>query len=335
MNIEFILLIILSLIITFFIKNYAINNNLIDVPNQRSSHSTPTPRGGGVAIVICYLLFLIYLYFSKTIDSQIFIGFSVSSLLVAVIGFMDDHQDLSAKVRLLVHFIAAGILVYFSGGLPDIEFAGVLFNLGWMGTVFVIFFIVWMINLYNFMDGIDGLAASEIIISSTVMGLLALIYYQNTPLAYLAWGLACSAIGFLFLNFPPAKIFMGDAGSGFLGITAISLILFFGQVDQSLIWAWGIMLSVFIVDASFTLSQRMLKKHSVSEAHRNHAYQKASRKFNSHKTVTISIAAINIIWLAPLAFLTVAGFIDGFFALLIAYTPIILLAIYFKAGQSD
>jgi Fuc2NAc and GlcNAc transferase len=191
-----------------------------------------------------------------------------------------------------------------------------------------------MLNLYNFMDGIDGIAGVEAV---TVCTGGFLLYWVNDvpgqgwPLVLLIAGVA----GFLFWNFPPAKIFMGDAGSGFLGIALGVLSLQAAWISAEMLWAWLILLGVFIVDATFTLLRRLIRGDKVYEAHRSHAYQFAARRFGRHLPITLAVAMINVFWLLPVALCVVLYRLDGAAALTIAYLPMIVLAIKYKAGESE
>ena len=284
------------------LRAYAIKKSIMDIPNERSSHRVSTPRGGGVAIVICFSLGVILSAFAGFIDyiiaSLIFSG----GALVAVIGWQDDRGHVSARWRLLAHFIGASMVV-FCIGLPPLEVLYWKFDLGIAGDLLAVVALVWILNLFNFMDGIDGIAGSQAVISSLVIGLLLVFEFNQQGLANLHWIMTVSALGFLLLNFPPAKIFMGDAGSGFLGLMLGALLLLSAQVDQSLLWAWLIMLAVFIVDATFTLLRRLCRAEAIYQAHSSHAYQAAARKYGSHLRVTTAVILINILWLAPIAYL--------------------------------
>ena len=191
-----------------------------------------------------------------------------------------------------------------------------------------------MLNLYNFMDGIDGLASVEAICVCLSACLLYWLGGFNnliiTPLL-----LAASVAGFLFWNFPPARIFMGDAGSGFLGIILGLLSLQATWVSPKLLWVWLILLGVFIVDATVTLLRRLLRGDKVYEAHRSHAYQFASRQYGRHLPVTLAVAAINLLWLLPVAACVVLLRLDGALGLVLAYAPLVLLAVKFHAGELE
>ncbi len=253
---------------------------------------------------------------------------------VALVGFLDDHGHIAARWRLLLHFGAAIWALFWLGGLPPVQLFGVSLALGWIGHVLAAFYLVWVLNLYNFMDGIDGIAGVEVI---TVCLGGALLYWLkgHADLAIFPLLLAAASAGFLYWNFPPAKIFMGDAGSGFLGITLGVLSLQAAAFDANWFWAWLILLGVFIVDATYTLLRRLLRGDKVYEAHRSHAYQFASRHFGRHLPVTLGVATINLVWLLPLALWVGVGGLDGLIGLLLAYAPLLGLAVKFRAGALE
>ena len=331
----FVLLITLvSLLMTAALRKYALAKSIIDVPNDRSSHTVPTPRGGGVAIVFSFLAAIAVLTGTGLIDSNLMLGLAGSGGLIAIIGFMDDHGHVAARWRLLGHFAAAAWGLYWLGGVPQLIFFGYELNLGWAAGIAAAVYLVWMLNLYNFMDGIDGIASVEAV--CVCLGACLVYTFSNhEALIALPLLLAAAVSGFLFWNFPPARIFMGDAGSGFLGIMLALLALQAAWAEPLLLWSWLILLGVFIVDSTTTLMRRLLRREKVYEAHRSHAYQFASRRFGSHLTVTAAVAAINALWLLPWALAVGVGVIDGTVGLLVAYTPLILLAFRFNAGAAE
>lgn len=329
-----VLVFLTSFLLTGMLRKYALSRSLIDVPNARSSHSVPTPRGGGVAVVVTVMLSLISLYLVGEIDFPAFISLFVSGGIVAVIGFMDDHGHIAARWRLLGHFIAAAIVLWWTGGLPVIAFFGWQVDLGYVGYVGALLYLVWMLNLYNFMDGIDGLAGVEAISVCLGMCVIYLIAGHATliPVNVL---FACATAGFLCWNFPSAKIFMGDAGSGFIGILLGGLSLQAAWASADLLWCWLILLGVFVVDATVTLLRRLLRGALVYEAHRSHAYQYASRHFGRHVPVTVTVCLINVFWLLPLAACVAYSLVSGATALIIAYLPLIALVVRFRAGEAE
>jgi len=325
---------LVSLVLTAVLRQYALRRSIIDIPNARSSHTVPTPRGGGLAIVLTFAFSLFVLAFLQRVsmaDSAALLG---AGLMIAVIGFMDDHGHIAARWRLFGHFVAAAWALFWMQGLPSITVFGFSLSFGWLGYLLGALYLVWMLNLYNFMDGIDGIASLEAICACVGLSLLYLFSGHET----LIWSpllLAMAVVGFLYWNFPPARIFMGDAGSGFLGIVLGVFSIQAAWVGTEFFFAWLIMLGVFVVDATFTLARRLARGEKVYEAHRSHAYQFASRQFGKHLPVTVSIGVINVVWLFPLALCVTLLGLDGALGVVIAYLPLLLLGIKYKAGMSE
>lgn len=328
----FIFAALLSFVLTVVLRRYALARSLLDVPNTRSSHNEPTPRGGGMAIVVSFLLGLPLLVLADVITWPEMIGLGGAGALVALVGFLDDHGHIAARWRLLVHFMASFWALAWMGGLPPLQVFGVMFDAGWLSQVLAALYLVWLLNLYNFMDGIDGLAGVE---ATTVCAGAAMLCLPGVP----AWGapvlLLAAVAGFLCWNFPPAKIFMGDAGSGFLGLMLGLLSIQAAWVNPAFFWAWLILLGVFIVDATLTLLRRLVRRQKPYEAHRSHAYQYASRRYGAHRPITLAVGAINLLWLLPLAMLVGWGCVEGTTGLLVAYAPLVWLAFRFKAGAAE
>ncbi|WP_374572214.1 glycosyltransferase family 4 protein [Acinetobacter sp.] len=323
---------ILSLLFTGYMRHYALKKNIIDNPNERSSHSVPTPRGGGVAVVLSYLLALSFLIYTNQLNNDIGLTLIGAGLVISVLGFLDDHGHINSMIRLAIHFIAAISAVASLGGFSAVAvFNG--FQLGFAANIIAVLFLVWLLNLYNFMDGINGIASAEAITSALSM---AFLYWMLSPvLNFQALLLLAAAVsGFMLWNFPKAKIFMGDACSGFLGLTLGILALYALKQDLALFCAWLICLGVFIVDATYTLIRRILTGHKMYDAHRSHAYQILSRKVGSHTPVTLCVAAINILWLFPIAYLVASqDYTYPELGILIAYMPLIACAVIVKAGD--
>lgn len=324
----------LSFVLTAALRRYALAHSIIDVPIARSSHSVPTPRGGGVAIVVSFLIALPLLGWAEEVSFDTLMAAGGAGALVAVIGFMDDHGHIAARWRLLGHFCASVWALYWLGGLPEVTLFGMTVDAGWSGGVLAAFYLVWMLNLYNFMDGIDGIASVEAICVCLGMGLLCALS-GHTGLVLLPLVLAVAVAGFLCWNFPPARIFMGDAGSGFLGIILGVFSLQAAWASSQLLWAWLILLGVFIVDATFTLTRRLLRGDKVYEAHRSHAYQFASRRYGRHLPVTLAVAGLNLFWLLPVAACVVLLGVDGAVGVVVAYVPLVALALKFHAGELE
>lgn len=324
----------ISLVMTGALRRYALSRSLMDIPNARSSHSVPTPRGGGVAIVLAFLAALPVLALADLLQWAVMWALLGAGAGVAVIGFLDDHAHIAARWRLLGHFVGAIWALFWLGGLPPLSLFGMSFDLGWLGHALAALYLVWLLNLYNFMDGIDGIASLEAI-CVCIGGALLFVLSGHAGEAALPLLMAAAVAGFLFWNFPPARIFMGDAGSGFLGVSLGILSLQAAWVAPQLLWSWLILLGVFVVDATFTLLRRLLRGDKVYEAHRSHAYQYASRRFGRHLPVTLAVGAINLLWLLPIALWVGAGGLDGWLGVVLAYTPLLALAVRFRAGELE
>lgn len=329
-----VLVALLSFLMTGLLRRYALARSIIDVPNARSSHSVPTPRGGGVAIVLAFLVTLPFFWLTQAVSPEMLIATGGAGSLIAIIGFMDDHGHIAARWRLLGHFTASAWALFWLSGLPPLTVFGMAVDLGWVGSVLAAFYLVWMLNLYNFMDGIDGIASIEAICACLGSSLIYWLSGHENQI-FLPLCLALAVAGFLFWNFPPARIFMGDAGSGFLGVTLGVLSIQAAWISSQFIWVWLILLGVFIVDATFTLARRLVRGDKVYEAHRSHAYQFASRRFGRHLPVTLAVAALNLFWLLPVAMCVVLLEVDGALGVTIAYLPLIALALKFHAGALE
>lgn len=324
----------LSYLLTGAVRRYALAGHLMDIPNERSSHSIPTPRGGGVAIVASFLFGLVLSWWLGLIGALPAGGLFAAGALVAMVGFVDDHRHIPARWRLLGHFVAAALLLWAFRGLPALPFAGRDWDLGVLGDLALLFYLVWLLNLYNFMDGIDAIAGLEAV--TVCIGVAVCSWAVGHPdAAWLPLLVALGALGFLMWNFPPAKIFMGDAGSGFLGLMLGGLSLQAAWVHASLFWCWLILLGVFVVDATWTLLQRLLRGERLYEAHRSHAYQRAARLLGAHRGVSLAVAAINLCWLLPIALSVGFGWLDGVLGLIVAYAPLLLLAVRLGAGRPE
>lgn len=323
---------VVACLLTWCLRRYALARSLLDIPNSRSSHSLPTPRGGGVAFVIAWLAALPVAAAFGWLSWSLACGLIGAGAWIAVIGSVDDHGLLiRARWRLLTHFLGALWLLLWVP-VPELLLFDTRFNLGTFGYVLVAVALVWMLNLYNFMDGIDGLAGIEAV-TVCLSGALLYVLIGLPGQGIVPVLLAAAVAGFLVWNFPPARIFMGDAGSGFLGLMLGGLLLDAAMVTPQLLWAWLILLGVFAVDATLTLLQRILQRRRLDEAHRSHGYQHAAQRFGSHLPVTLGVLALNLLWLLPWACVVALSLVDGLLALTIAYLPLLLLAWYFKAGR--
>ncbi|MGO9514256.1 MAG: MraY family glycosyltransferase [Steroidobacteraceae bacterium] len=323
---------IVSTILTAVVRQLALAHRVLDVPNERSSHATPTPRGGGLAIVVTLLAALWVLETTGLMPFRLSLALTVCGSAVALVGFADDKWQVSAATRLMVHFAAVSVFVWSRGRLPPIHFGFAVFDLGIGGSVLGVLVLVWFLNLYNFMDGIDGIASVEAITVALVAAIFLLAHGIDSPVTALMWITVAAVGGFLIWNWPPARIFMGDAGSGFLGFILGAAAWTTVAAGQLSIWFWLILWGTFFVDATVTLLRRWRRGESLAAAHRSHAYQRLSRRLGSHLKVTLGFLIVNIGWLAPLAWLAALHPSFGSALWLIAWTPLAIYVWHCGAG---
>lgn len=322
---------VVSALLTGAVRGYALRKQLLDIPNERSSHSVPTPRGGGVGLVAAFILGLgsaVWLGLLPAWDAAVL---AVPGLAVASIGFADDHGHIAARWRLLAHFGAASVGLALLHSWPIVPITS-HFHLSerWLAIPLAVG-LVWLLNLYNFMDGIDGIAGTQAV--TVCLGFALLSYLFATPAdTVLALLLGAASGGFLCWNLPPARIFMGDAGSGFLGIAIGFLWLKIAAHKPECFWAGFVLMGVFIIDATWTLAVRLKNKQRIYEAHRSHGYQQAAIWLGSHGKVTATVALINLAWLLPLSWCIAAGAIPAAWGVGIAAAPLVIAAWLLGAG---
>jgi Fuc2NAc and GlcNAc transferase len=273
------------------IRYIAYKKELLDHPNERSSHTMPTPKGGGFAIMTALYGVLVYLYLQTLIDPKLFFAL-LSALPVVIISLIDDVYPLSARMRLGVQLTGAVAALYFLGGVDSINFSFFSLHGVWLNLI-ALFGIIWIANLYNFLDGIDGYAGSE----AVFVGAAAYLLLGNeTGLL-----IASAALGFLLFNWHKASIFMGDVGSAPLGF--IFAVLALHDAPTANFPAWVVLLSLFWFDATVTLWRRFKNGEKLSTPHKKHAYQRLHQAGFSHDRVvlwgmTINAVLFAMLWLA-------------------------------------
>jgi Fuc2NAc and GlcNAc transferase len=312
---------------------YASAHQLIDVPNARSSHDVPTPLGGGIAIVTVVLCSLTLLWLWGHINTPTAMALIGGGTAVSIIGYWDDQWGVPVSWRLLIHsFAAVWAMFWVILSDPLLPSDSALIHLGWI--VAAVVGIVWILNLYNFMDGIDGIAGIEAVtVASCAGALLWQVGERGVSLACTT--VAAASLGFLLWNWPPAKIFMGDSGSGFLGFVFGVLATFSVFSGVLTPWTWLILLGAFIVDATLTLMRRIVRGEPFYQGHRNHAYQNAARRYGGHLPITLAIGAINVLWLFPLAYASILYPSWAGAVLLLAWFPLTCVALRFRAGLPE
>ena len=311
---------------------YAIRLRLIDVPNERSSHVFPTPRGGGLAVVVVFIVGLVGLVLSSDSPVRVLIALAGSGLMAAAVGFIDDHCHLAARWRASIHFAAATWAIIWIGGYPAFASGPTIGVL--LGNIFWVVALVWFVNAFNFMDGIDGIAGAEAVYISGAAASLLFLSASNA-LALISLLLMLATAGFLIWNLPPARIFMGDVGSGFLGMVLGALAIASVVRGSLPMWVFAILFAAFIADATITVGRRILRGKRWHSAHCSHAYQHAARTCKSHGKVTLAVTLINVIWLFPLAFAAWKWTGLGWLFTIIAYIPLIILVLHFRAGLDE
>ena len=308
----------------------------MDIPNERSSHITPTPRGGGIAFVSTSLIGFLILLLNDALNRTELLSLCCAGVIVAIAGHLDDRQKISgATVRLVLHAISAIILIVGVGIPAQISLFDRTVNTGIVGSILGVIYLVWLLNLFNFMDGTDGIAASEAIFIALAGAFLNYHVLSHANHSDAAIVLAASTFGFLLYNWSPAKIFMGDVGSGYLGIVVGGLSLMAAKQQHELLWVWIILLAVFVSDATITLIRRLARKQKPHVAHRSHAYQHLAIRLNSHAKVALLVLAVNIAWLLPIAFLVADKQLAGTTGVIIAYVPLLGAAFMFGAGKDS
>ena len=316
---------------TWAFVHYATRTELMDTPNHRSSHSTPTPRGGGIVIVILATSIWILAAALDMLSLKQGLALIIAGAIVAITGYMDDKGHVSKGTRFSAHILASISAVILLSPLPSVAVsASYTLDLNHILTLpIVIIAIVWLTNLYNFMDGIDGIATSEALCVLMASG-ITLYLMGETDQAKLLALLFSIVLGFLIWNWSPAKLFMGDVGSTYLGMSFGILALITAEALS--IWFWIIILATFIGDATWTLIARIFTGQNWREPHRLHAYQKVSPAQQQHKSATLLYSIFTLSWLFPLAYLTAADPSYFFVTVTLAYTPMLIFCYKNDAG---
>ncbi len=293
---------IISIMLTGLVRKYALSRSIIDIPNERSSHTVPTPRGGGLAIVTLLLMAIGYCYFSGKSSLEFMLALGGGTLIVAIVGWIDDHKHIPAAIRATVYALAAIWAITWINREFPLYNDTYGFPFGLLGCLFIVIGIVWLTNLFNFMDGTDALAGMESICACSAACFLFYLEGQFGMMLISAVIIA-SCCGFIFWNWPPAKIFMGDVGSCSLGF-CFGILAVLSELTNSIpMTIWFILLAVFICDATFTLLMRIVRREKWYKAHKTHAYQRLVLCGMSHKKLVSLVSVINILILWPLAWL--------------------------------
>lgn len=299
---------LLSVMLTWIIRAYARKKAILDIPNARSSHSTPTPHGGGLAIMAAFFTALFLMY--ESFEPRLLLALACVIPLI-VVSWLDDLYTITSRIRLGVQLLCAAAAVAALGGINSIDLIFIELHGFWL-NLFALLAIIWLTNLYNFLDGIDGYAAAE----AVIVALAAFVLLSNESAALLAAGTA----GFLLFNWQRASIFMGDVGSAPLGF--IFGVLCFYDTSGGNIYVWLTMLSLFWFDATVTLLRRWRKSENIFHAHRSHAYQRLVQHGWPHANVVLASLAINMLFALLLFLLKPVYYPYLFIAVLVSLSGI-------------
>jgi Fuc2NAc and GlcNAc transferase len=309
---------IVSWIGVYLYAKIALKRGVLSNPNYRTLHESPIPRGGGIVFSIVFIVSLFLFWYIGQLPDNLLLIFGVGGLIAALFGFLDDIKNIRASKKLIIQFLLGTWVVYSLDGGP-------LLSIGWVSFLVAIsttvLFLVWMINAYNFMDGIDGMASSGAIFVSSVMTLVLFLTGGSLELIVIFMLLLASVSAFIFFNWPPASIFMGDSGSIFLGYIFGSLILITVESGDISIWSWLIVFGYFFADTTVTQIMRVILVKKWYQVHRSHAYQNLARITKSHLKVTGGVMLYNIFWIFPLTLWSALQPETALFAVVLAITP--------------
>jgi len=325
---------VLAAVATELVRRHALRNAILDIPNMRSSHAAPTPRGGGLAIVVAFMGAIAWLIFARLLRIDVALVLIIGGGAVALAGYLDDRKSLPASTRICIHIVAAILAVLVVGGFSEQTLASFGLHGVWVGGGLALIALTWSTNLFNFMDGIDGLAASEAIFVAVAGAVINWESGGDSGVTAAMMTLGAATLGFLVWNWPPARIFMGDVGSGFLGFNLTVLALAASRHSAVPIEAWAILGGVFLMDATVTLLRRMMRGDRWFEAHRLHAYQILARRWRAHLPATALVIAINLFWLFPWAWIAATSPTYAILCLIAALLPIGIAAFLIGAGRA-
>ena len=332
----FFLTIIISYIGTCLVERLFLKFSLfIDSPDDRSVHEYPIPSAGGLSIIVVFFLYLLFLIILYPVNNFSYIILLISVIPVVTIGVIDDLKKIGVYKRLLVHAFSSIVIVYY------FQIINHSFSINTQGqSIYIIplasiVLSMWLMNLYNFMDGVDGYAATESIFVALSASLIA---YINDPSSYIYMyllGFGAANIGFLIRNWHPAKIFMGDTGSVSSGCIFAFFIFYSGAESAISVYTWLILLSVFISDSTYTLFVRIVTKKNITKPHLTHAFHIIT-KVKESQFITVKVLILtNILWVFPMAILSMIYINYHIIIAFLVYIPILLYLVKIGAGLED
>lgn len=283
-------------------RRFAMERGIVAKLNSRTLHEKIVPRGGGVVFAGIFSLAIVVIWLLGELSTGVMLCFGLGGAAAAASGFIDDVHDVRAVRKLLIQLgLAAWMLITFTSALYRPLVSGSLGVWEIVLAAVLLFVPVWLINLYNFIDGIDGLAISGAVFICAAAILVLVLTGGDTRYVFLFALLAAAGLGFLLFNMPPASMFMGDAGSIFLGYCFSALVLSTVLSGQISVWTWLCILGYYLADTTTTTLTRMVLVERWYHGHRSHAYQNLARIWRSHAKVTYGILLYNVAWALPLA----------------------------------
>ena len=309
-----------------YYRKIAINRNILSNPNHRTLHISPTPRGGGIVFASVFVFFAFILWLNSQAGNDILLITCIGGMVALLFGFVDDIKNLSAIGKFFLQIALAGWAVYWLDGGP-------LYIINWIPNIVAIlltmFFLVWVMNAYNFVDGVDGIATSGAILSSIAIALTIVVTNGYIISAELLFLLFSTMLSFLIFNWPPAKIFMGDSGSVFLGYFFGCMVLYTTMRGEVSVWSWIIVFGYYISDTTITQITRLIMVRKWYFAHRSHAYQNFARITNSHLRTNLFFILYYLIWLLPLLIWSLLEPDNAEFISIIALCPALVFSYKF------
>lgn len=275
-----------SLILTHLMIKISKNMNIMDIPNERSVHKKPTPLLGGIAIFLSFLFG--FILFGN--QNPLMISILIASFLILLLGIFDDIKPIKARYKFVIHILVALIVVFYGGlKLTHVDIFGLSLNFKWMSPYITILIIVGIINAVNLIDGLDGLCAGISSIYFLTIGVIALILNKFNGLdIILSFIMLGATLGFLVFNYPPAKIFMGDTGSTFLGLMiSVIMLLGFKTVTLTSLLIPLVLLILPITDTLFAIIRRALNKKPIGQADKEHIHHQLLKHLSTRKTIIV------------------------------------------------
>jgi Fuc2NAc and GlcNAc transferase len=290
-------LFLISIIGSLVYKKLAISKKVLATPNHRTLHKIPIPKGGGIVFSILSVFSVLLVWWKSQLSDELLWVLVTGGLAASIFGFLDDIKNIRTSIKLIMQILLSGWTVFWLVGCEHILIDWVP---SYLSLPLISFLLVWMINGYNFMDGIDGMAASGAVFVSLTIALVMFLTVGYTEIIYVFVFLATAVSGFLIFNWPKASIFMGDSGSIFLGYTFGVLLLFTVMSGDVSIWTWLVVFGYFLSDIIVTQIVRVILVKKWWHAHRSHAYQNLARITGSHLKVTRGVTIYNLFWILPL-----------------------------------